>query len=52
MLLYVRENQVSIRAFERANFQRLGEDVVKLQPALHYLSFKKLQAGVIRNRAS
>ena len=30
------ENQASIRAFERANFQRLGEDVVKSQPALHY----------------
>jgi UDP-2,4-diacetamido-2,4,6-trideoxy-beta-L-altropyranose hydrolase len=30
------ENQASIRAFERANFLSLGEDVVKLQPALHY----------------
>jgi RimJ/RimL family protein N-acetyltransferase len=35
-----RENEMSIRAFERAHFLKLGEDVVKLQPALHYCRSK------------
>ena len=29
-------NKASIRAFEGAHFLKLGEDVVKLQPALHF----------------
>ncbi|MGH9554091.1 MAG: GNAT family N-acetyltransferase, partial [Terriglobales bacterium] len=35
-----RENEMSVRAFERAHFLKQGEDVVKLQPALHYCRSK------------
>ncbi|MGA9814538.1 MAG: UDP-2,4-diacetamido-2,4,6-trideoxy-beta-L-altropyranose hydrolase [Terriglobales bacterium] len=35
-----RENEMSVRAFERAHFLKVGEDVVKLQPALHYCRSK------------
>lgn len=37
------ENQASVRAFERAHFMRLGEVVVKSQPALHYRRARNLK---------